>query len=1088
MTAVGSLWVDLFVLFGSAHLRSPYGRKRRCFLSASPPIALLIYASCTFGGLLFAGRTIANAWETAAAAAFGLFSLVIIRKAQYMAPTSYNCDAIFICILMCLQAAFSIWAIFIRFTYPLFILPLGVAEIAALWRKSRVISLLSCSFAVLVAALSLHLCLLVDTAYYKNISFSQLYSNWSLPDLVCVPCRFFAYNSNSIHLAEHGLHPRYLHLLVNLPLIIGPVVVLLALCPPKQLFSVHCLFWLCIIVPLAILSTVPHQEARFLMPLIPFVAILAGHRLEASPRKGNLFYLWRSKWGTFFTFFWFIQQTALLLLFGTLHQGGLVRYFKALQPPVSTDCRSYIFYHTYMPPRFPFGRYSPSIPGNHCNTVTDLMGSDLSRLRHTLQRLRDSNALPTSEQLLAHLVMDPNTLPFHLFAVPTNSSQFVVNRQPKPFNPSAQTQSVAPKVNISFPSASCCQPMVMDPALPTIHWQQVPQSMTSLGSVMTTSYYTAPRLQSTVLPTPCQPPTSNQQTLRILSAASLNQQALTNSRGCVLPLVDNRCADANPGAGTFSVRPRFLSRMHTYGGSNSVTFSVFLIPVFSQCSQPPRHVTPPIAANPTTTTGLSLVSHVPTVITTVATTEQSLVLVSQNRPTAISPRNTPVSIASNQSPRGRPRKNPHPTHILLLFSGNLYAFSFSPSPLLLMKPMDQLSIEASVESSVPSVCIASYNTPCSLSPAIAPSPKQPVSETASFRHRLMKGLQSPSSSPVAVSSSGVETQCSVKLTGNAVLIPHTQVNTADGMRRTEPDPDVLHNYSCTQCAFTASRLDRVQRHMNRRHSIVGVSPRLVPAQLNTTSNFQGHQHPALHAAYTIPGPVISTTPSASSANCPQIVSSVSLSPQRRVRIPPSIPPASTSSHGAPYLSLSVDMSFVPQIRNIVSLSPHKAVNVTPMSKLPPPTSFYREILGVRIPMDQNTPSVIPFGSECLVRGVAAPPVEEVYVNLDSPDDKPSQDEQPVIASTASELLASPSPSILIRHGEVHGVVASGVQHQHARSITEPNLRQQIDVETPAQPASNAPIIAYRTLSNSPPVPTVPTLQLQENSASISVSP
>ncbi|KAG5451610.1 hypothetical protein CSKR_201468 [Clonorchis sinensis] len=641
-------------------------------------------------------------------------------------------------------------------------------------------------------------------------------------------------------------------------------------------------------------------------------------------------------------------------------------------------------------------------------------------------------------------VMDPNTLPFQLFALSTNSSQFVVNKQPKPFNPSTQAQSVAPKVNILFPSASCYQPMVVDPTLSTIHLQQVPQSMTSLGSVMTTSYYTAPRLQSTVLPTPCQPPTSNQQTLRILSAASLNQQALNNSRDCVPPLVDNRYAAATPGAGTFSGRPRILSRMHTYGGSNSV------------CSQPPRHVTPPTAANPTTVPCLSLVSHVPTLITTVATTEKSLALVSHNRPTAISPPNTPVSTANNQSPRGRLRKNPHPTHI----------------------PMDQLSSEASAESGVLS----------------APSPKQPVSEGVSFRHRLMKGIQSPSSSSVAVSSSGMETECPVKLTGNAVLIPHVQVNTADGVRPNEPGPDVLHNYSCTQCAFTASRLDRVQRHMNRRHSIVGVSPRLVPAQLNTTSNFQGHQYPALHAAYTTPGPAISTTPSTSSANCPQIASSVSLSPQRRVRIPPSISPASTSSHSAPHLSLSVDMSFVPQIRNIVSLSPHKAVNLTPMSKLPAtnhvqPTSFYREVLGIRIPMDQNAPNVIPFRRECLPReDVTAPPVEEVYVNLDSPDDKPSQGEQIVIASTASGLLGSPSPSIIIRYGEVHGVVASGVQHQHARSITEPNLDQQIDVEAAAQPVSNAPIIAYRTLSNSPPVPAVPTPQLQENAASISVSP
>lgn len=39
------------------------------------------------------------------------------------------------------------------------------------------------------------------------------------------PLNFLEYNSEASNLAEHGLHPRYLHFLVNFPLVFGPVAI-----------------------------------------------------------------------------------------------------------------------------------------------------------------------------------------------------------------------------------------------------------------------------------------------------------------------------------------------------------------------------------------------------------------------------------------------------------------------------------------------------------------------------------------------------------------------------------------------------------------------------------------------------------------------------------------------------------------------------------------------------------------------------------------------------------------------------------------------------------------------------------------------
>jgi GPI mannosyltransferase 4 len=179
--------------------------------------------------------------------------------------------------------------VFARFTFPAFALPIV--------RLPPALPVVASS--VLTAAVIV----LVDSHYYGR---------W-----VLTPLNAFLYNMDPSNLALHGIHPRYLHAFVNLPLLLGPVL-LLRLRPSAR--------WL---VPLVLLSVAPHQEPRFLLPIVP-AAIVSGSQAPWSVRE-------------------MVIHTGFHCLcvgfFGFLHQGGIVPAVRAL--PVGLRVA---FWKTYPPP------------------------------------------------------------------------------------------------------------------------------------------------------------------------------------------------------------------------------------------------------------------------------------------------------------------------------------------------------------------------------------------------------------------------------------------------------------------------------------------------------------------------------------------------------------------------------------------------------------------------------------------------------------------------------------------------------------------------------------------------------------------
>ncbi|AEO69144.1 glycosyltransferase family 22 protein [Thermothielavioides terrestris NRRL 8126] len=170
------------------------------------------------------------------------------------------------------------------------------------------------------------LAIILDTAFYTPHSLS-----WSdlLRNPVLTPINNLAYNISPSNLAQHGLHPWYQHLLVNLPLLLGPGALLLLMRPKRtlRLYSA--------ISGIVVLSVSQHQEARFLLPTVPL--ILSSVRL---PKSEKLARTWAVSWIVF--------NVILGTLMGVYHQGGIIpaQVFMSKQP----DATHAIWWKTYMPP------------------------------------------------------------------------------------------------------------------------------------------------------------------------------------------------------------------------------------------------------------------------------------------------------------------------------------------------------------------------------------------------------------------------------------------------------------------------------------------------------------------------------------------------------------------------------------------------------------------------------------------------------------------------------------------------------------------------------------------------------------------
>ncbi|KAF5272001.1 hypothetical protein FQR65_LT04982 [Abscondita terminalis] len=229
---------------------------------------------------------------------------------------------------------------------------------------------------------------MIDSFYYGYLTWGEIgVLEVSVENFVVTPWNFVKYNINPTNLAEHGLHPHYLHGLVNIPLLFGVLALvfysnmtdlLTNLTKSKYHYlpsvrSVRGLMTASILSPLVLLSFFPHQEPRFIIPLIlPMVYLYAPAILpeevhtvtKTKQTRTNVSKV--TKCDSLFKL-WIAFNALCVVFYGFVHQGGLYRLVSNLSREMRTidDNLNYEVVTSYVysiPHSLLYERENPSSP------------------------------------------------------------------------------------------------------------------------------------------------------------------------------------------------------------------------------------------------------------------------------------------------------------------------------------------------------------------------------------------------------------------------------------------------------------------------------------------------------------------------------------------------------------------------------------------------------------------------------------------------------------------------------------------------------------------------------------------------------
>lgn len=302
--------------------------------------------------------------------------------------------------ISCLLGVLICLGSFNRITFPAFILLPSVLVFWQFFRNNpKALALLCIS-----TTLSFLVFILIDTKMYGS------------HELVIAPLENLLYNFDESNLELHGLHPRYQHILINLPQIAGPGVLFLNLRWSRFRNATDRLVAISIISGLLILSLFKHQELRFLVPLGPLIFALMDP-IHASKLISPRFVLK----------LWLVFNMAMGAIFGIYHQSGVLKVvtrFNVEQEAIG----AHVWWKTYSPPTWMYMRKELTVSttiirqgiesvdhipfGTVTNHVIDLKGCDDELLIFTLHNLLKHNAnvnLIAPDSLASRLEMLQNT-------------------------------------------------------------------------------------------------------------------------------------------------------------------------------------------------------------------------------------------------------------------------------------------------------------------------------------------------------------------------------------------------------------------------------------------------------------------------------------------------------------------------------------------------------------------------------------------------------------------------------------------------------------------------------------------------------
>lgn len=256
--------------------------------------------------------------------------------------------------------------IFTRFTFVFYALPIILSFIFSTSREhqknfSQVFNRFF--FVIMGSGLIAIIIVVVDVMYYEadticySNKFQQIYAAFSSK---ITPLNALIYNSNVGNLSSHGLHPRITHLLVNMPMLFGPLAVYFYVARLNNFKAQsNRIYSSSIVCGLALLSMAPHQEPRFLLPVITPLVLLHSRSIAES---------------RIMLILWIAHNSIMFLFFGFFHQAGIIPSLLSLN---TSPTSKLIFYHTYMPPSF-------LLRDELKSNIIDLKGSGIDILEQTL--------------------------------------------------------------------------------------------------------------------------------------------------------------------------------------------------------------------------------------------------------------------------------------------------------------------------------------------------------------------------------------------------------------------------------------------------------------------------------------------------------------------------------------------------------------------------------------------------------------------------------------------------------------------------------------------------------------------------------
>ena len=321
-----------------------------------------------------------------------------------------------------------VFGIFNRPTFPIFAaVPCALFMICdKTYHKSTGAWIYTCIFKIFKMSawmsFSSGIIIICDSYYYGSLSskdIDHVFENVNYLKNIAMkatvaPLNFVKYNINSDNLAEHGLHPRYLHVLVNTPLLFGVLAIFPSFTFCKIVYNLFSkspteqngtsrkshtqeFLLLTYVIPIAALSCFPHQEPRFLIPLLCPIALLYGHHLF------DIHFKW------YIALFWVIFNIFFCgLFYGALHQGGLIPSIYEVRDRILKEPSAnyhVIFSHTYMPPRHLF-----QIP--KALSKQKLFTRDGSTFPHPMVEVHDmkGKSVATVHQKVGWILTDKNPL------------------------------------------------------------------------------------------------------------------------------------------------------------------------------------------------------------------------------------------------------------------------------------------------------------------------------------------------------------------------------------------------------------------------------------------------------------------------------------------------------------------------------------------------------------------------------------------------------------------------------------------------------------------------------------------------------